>query len=707
MRFRGMMVALSLLAWGCGDDSDGSSTDGSIDASTPPSSDSGIHILPDAHYSDGGLVYVGPDGAIVMFGPDGAVLPDGSATDSGAPDAVVAVPCTGAFELVSPTGVAPLFEAVRCNPTGAVATQYDWGEGSGFEATPTHRYTAPGTFTVTQKASDGSTSTASVTVTSFTPVKFSATDHTVFNEAANPHTALVTVSSDGFEIAQGNGVHDIYPSAARSDGSIAAGSGVFYFEGRRLTDKPWYRGLLGISTGPTAGSLPPIYDFNAFPDNNHGSAVYNMGDGKSYTADGSCATSTPLDVTQLDTGYVVDYRGASPILYLVQSSGGAAAVLSTCTTTLTGPMFIYFAGERAEVYNELRINTGADTTNRPFFYSDAAVRAAVNAVDPTAATALVMGFGKTNAGRLDSPPTLTVPGDMSVALNQPVTLTGSASDVEDGDLSSKISWVDHSLQYAEQMPTVGASFSFTPTKYGVHPIIVKVRDLDGVLTTKTVKVTVSGKPPQADVVHLVAGTEPDAALIHLSSDGLQAGFNTNYKDGVRANQSILGDYWYFEVHRNNPTRNLGIGLVTEDGGILPYDFDPVPWSCSINILNTGETYINLIYQKIGDGSGWETNGSAPVHEDYGFAVDYRGENPLVHVIIGNKLYTTLKLSDVFVPIFPMLYGNGPESMAQMPQPYDFRINFGATAFNMDPVAALNAAMVDATGLKLGWGVSAH
>jgi hypothetical protein len=87
---------------------------------------------------------------------------------------------------------------------------------------------------------------------------------------------------------------------------------------------------------------------------------------------------------------------------------------------------------------------------------------------------------------------------------------------------------------------------------------------------------------------------------------------------------------------------------------------------------------------------------------YGFAVDYRGEHPLVHILISGKLQTTLTLPDVWVPLYPMVYGNPPDAPLSG---YDMTLNFGASAFAMDAKAVLTAAEVDATELELGWGLS--
>jgi hypothetical protein len=90
----------------------------------------------------------------------------------------------------------------------------------------------------------------------------------------------------------------------------------------------------------------------------------------------------------------------------------------------------------------------------------------------------------------------------------------------------------------------------------------------------------------------------------------------------------------------------------------------------------------------------------PSDADYGFAVDYRGEHPRVHILIRGALQTTLELDEVWVPLYPMLYGNPPDAPLAGS---DLTINFGARPFVFDARAILSAAGVDATALQMGWG----
>src|SRR5262249_11122539 len=132
-----------------------------------------------------------------------------------------------------------------------------------------------------------------------------------------------------------------------------------------------------------------------------------------------------------------------------------------------------------------------------------------------------------------------------------------------------------------------------------------------------------------------------------------------------------------------------IGLVIGGVSLDPYPFDTTPPSCSIN--TTGPSvFRDLMY---------EQSDSPKNTEYYGLAVDYRGDYPIAHIIIGGQLATSLHLVDVTVPVYPMLYGNVNGTGAQ----FDMEINFGASPFHEDPVSVLKAAGVDTAGLKLCWG----
>lgn len=583
-------------------------------------------------------------------------------------------PPRAGFELSETQGTTPLWVEATRGAGDDVETLYDWGEGDGLVPAKSHRYRKPGTYTVTQEVRGASglkaTATKRVEVSEFVPVRFNPKDATKY----------ARVSPDGYEAE----VHNTGPEGIRSDGAVAPGSGVFYFEGRRLREGG-VGGSLGLATA-AAGLVQP----GGSPTYPETLGVY--GYGAIRNDGGTCTGKSAVDTRRLDVGFVVDYRGASPVVHIVsEDDAGTALVVATCTMAVTTPVFIHYAGERALVGYELRINTGADTTNQPFHHTEAGLRAALTASGAaSAASALVMGFGKTRAPRVDRAPTLTVTGPTSVRVGQAVTLEATAEDVEDGTLSERVVWSDLATQWHLQPNGKGARFTFTPDEVGRHPVRVSVTDDDGVTTTRTTTVVVTGDLAQARPVQLVRN-DLSGQGVELSSDGLSARFTVDAKNGVRANQGIYGRFWYFEVHRNVPLHNMGIGLMLKDGSLNPYDFVDTPWSMSINV--TRGIWVNLIGRP-GDWTHTESD------LDYGFAVDYRGEHPIVHVIVSGVLRTTQTLTDVWVPMYPMVYGNASLPLAATP---DLTVNFGATPFRMNPRAALTGAGIDASALKLGWG----
>ena len=140
-----------------------------------------------------------------------------------------------------------------------------------------------------------------------------------------------------------------------------------------------------------------------------------------------------------------------------------------------------------------------------------------------------------------------------------------------------------------------------------------------------------------------------------------------------------------------PPVNQGVGLVIGDVSLNPYPFNVTPPSCS---LNTGAgIYQDLIFKAgLSDASSFEY---------YGFAVDYRGRYPIVYLLVSGAVAYVFHLTDATVPIYPMLYGNPTGAGAD----WDLSINFGAMPFHYDAKAALGAAGVDASSLRMCWGAA--
>lgn len=508
-------------------------------------------------------------------------------------------------------------------------------------------------------------------VDGFVPVRFSSTDR------QRMRTAL---SSDGLRIENlGDELGN-----ARSDRALQPGSGVFYFEAERLI-APFGEYGIGIATAQAA------------LDKELGSAGASLGlytDGHFINAGAGCPS---LDNAGADAqrhyGFVVDYRGASPVLHMLLASEQGASVACSVRSTLSGPVYIFYAGARYEVGLQLALNTGSDTTNFPFYYAPAAVRAALIAKgEQGAATALVFGFGQTRALPASAAPVLVRPADLQVAADTDVVLRGTASDAEDGDLTAQILWEDLSALHHAPRTGMGPSFNFRAA-LGRHPVRMSVRDSVGRESAAIVMVNATGTLPLQTPVQLAHDDLSDRN-VNLDGAGLQIDFRAFQDEaGLRANQAIYGQFWYFEAQRLRPGEaNVSVGVMVREGKLNPLSMEQVPWCASLHM--TGQTYYNLNSQV-----GWD-----PRHDHFGFAVDYQGEHPILHILVGGApgiapyRVNSITLTDVWTPVYPFIAGLWLDEDAAS---YDVRLNFGASAFYFDPVNILGAGRNK--GLKLGWG----
>ncbi len=616
---------------------------------------------------------------------------DGDCATDGCVGGVCVVGPTAGFTVSPMSGSTPLMVGVSSTATAGdsaiTTTEYDYGEGGGFVTATSHDYASAGSYTITQRVTDanGFTDTTTQMVTASTPAcLLSATDKSPDSEA------MLTPEMLGVEF------WTLAISGVRSDCSIAPGSGVFYYEGtiapydcdpaeapEGCYVTPYELMNFGVATSTSPLSETPGSNTTSFGIETSGSIFY----------EGMYLGGVPRDSTET-YGFVVDYRGANPIVHLITNEYGSPAVVHSQTMTgVTTDVYAMIAGARRKVGVEAQVNFGNDTNNHPFDFDPVAALNAAGLTDE--ASALVLGFGATNSQPINALPTLTVSSDVSVPLGTPVMLTGSATDAEDGDLTAGIYWEDLSTVYGSRTDGMGATFNFTPTQLGLHPVRATVIDSDGGRRFATVRVTVTGTLPQFDPVQLVNDTMEDPNVgSGIMTDGLGAKWTIADKMAIRANQGLYGEFWYFEVTRNTGPVNQGAGLVIWEGDLDPYSADNVPPSMSIN--TSGGVWQNIIYYQSYDTS----------NTNYGFAVDYRGENPVVYVIMGDAVVSQWTMVDTFVPVHPMLYGNPTGDPAM----YDEVANFGATAFTQDPCTALtnhipfsDLTAGDIAAFEVGWG----
>jgi hypothetical protein len=94
---------------------------------------------------------------------------------------------------------------------------------------------------------------------------------------------------------------------------------------------------------------------------------------------------------------------------------------------------------------------------------------------------------------------------LSVPQGTQVTANGVASDTEDGDLSSVITWRDSIDGYLG----AGAGTSYTPSSMGTHTITAQVQDSGGLTASDTVDITVTtaSPPPTAPLLAVALTTD--------------------------------------------------------------------------------------------------------------------------------------------------------------------------------------------------------
>jgi hypothetical protein len=171
------------------------------------------------------------------------------------------------------------------------------------------------------------------------------------------------------------------------------------------------------------------------------------------------------------------------------------------------------------------------------------------------------------------------------------------------------------------------------------------------------------------------------------------------KRAVRANEGVkAGEFRYFETRRLGPPENLGHGVIVRNAAIDPYCcFDsgvqPTPPNPitppSMGVNSVGGIFVQLVLVPQSQYPDYDPTQTVV----QGFAVDYRGANPFVYVVMTNGA-GGMTISDALplagfagAQAVPMLYGhpnlnNAPRSA----------INLGLEKFHYD-VDAIRAVLV--------------
>lgn len=562
--------------------------------------------------------------------------------------------------------------------------------------------------------------------------------------------------------------------AVRADISLAPGGGFFYYEGRRETGTNNYG--FGVGTGAHAldnfaGSTNQSAGMNTI-----GFVAYNNAQVQTFTA-----ANTDY------YGIAVDYRGATPIAYFIGSTtvGGPGVLIRTVAMpSVTTPLYPFVFGWRVGNNNILQtVNFGTSA-----FRFD--VRTILTNAGVSGASNMLVGWSE----RLNRLPSvaITAPSATQTPLGVTLGFAASASDPDDGNISSSVTWWDNGV-YAG----TGANYTFPASSPGVHVVRARIVDVAGAVAFASRNITVLDTGDLDDdndglrnSQELSLGTNPNNP--DTDGDGLTDGAEVNNHGTNPLSEDSDGDLMddeYEILNSFNPLVANGNADADGDGysnleeyyGYTnPNDSFTYPGPARITRLSTTDKHsaVTLTSDRLsisiasgqnnqhrgvrsdvsipphagffyyegkrlvgpgdysfGVGTGSATlerflggdansagvsatgfiayNGSilttytAANADTYGFAVDYRGNNPVLYVIASTTaggpgvLLRTINMTTVTTPLFVFLTGVRAAPAAQQ------QINTGndlvGRPFRYDPVAILTAAGVSgANTLELGW-----
>lgn len=133
-------------------------------------------------------------------------------------------------------------------------------------------------------------------------------------------------------------------------------------------------------------------------------------------------------------------------------------------------------------------------------------------------------------GTPNTPPTVTITSPAngtSFDAGTSISFAGSASDAEDGDLSSDISWTS-SINGAIG---TGSSFSTSTLSTGSHTITAEVADAGGATSSDAITLTVNAAGLNIDNVDPSVMGAPDTKAVTISGSGFQPGVSVSLEGG--------------------------------------------------------------------------------------------------------------------------------------------------------------------------------
>ncbi len=492
-------------------------------------------------------------------------------------------PLEGADLTVDPTsGEAPLTVAYACHGIGGdepLSYTIDFGDGSSVshDATGTHTFTNPGTYTVTCTVEDanGDTVSDSVDVTVYTPVDHTPTATLMVHPTSGiaPLTVNYTCSGSGgdaplsYMIDFGDGTPAVStPSGSHTfttPGSYLVSCEVVDADNDIATDAVWVTveedlaASAGLTVTPTTGDAPLTVSYTC---TGGGNAPLNyridFGDGSPVSSmqNGTHTYTTPGDYTV--TCEVVDADGdvasASRTVHVQPADQPAAAHLTVTPTMGNAPLTVTYAcngsGNSPLVYTVdfgdgspvSSAASGTHTYSMPGNYTVActvvdadgdtavdSVRVTVTPADQPASATLML-----------SPTSGTVP----------LTVNGSCAFTGDTPFAYVIDFDDGSIitgaTYASE-----AFFTHTYTTPGDYTVTCRVTDVDGDTASDSMLVTAR----EADVpVHIadftvtpMSGEAPLTVSYSCSATGNEPiSYTITFGDGTPASMSPSGTHTF-------------------------------------------------------------------------------------------------------------------------------------------------------------------
>jgi hypothetical protein len=157
------------------------------------------------------------------------------------------------------------------------------------------------------------------------------------------------------------------------------------------------------------------------------------------------------------------------------------------------------------------------------------------------------GGGGTTAGVTGvglNAPTVTISSpanDASFSNTTAITFTGTAGDVEDGDLTASISWSSNLSGHIGDGGSVTAVLAV-----GTHTITASVTDSDGLTTTRSITITVTAPAPPAAPSGLTGSVSARTVTLNWVD-------NSNNETGFAIQRGVkAGKVWVFTTVAARP-----------------------------------------------------------------------------------------------------------------------------------------------------------